>query len=372
MARVVLEHVDKIYPGGIQAVCNLSLDVAEGEFLVVVGPSGCGKTTTLRMIAGLETATRGTIAIGPSRVDATPPRDRNVAMVFQDHALYPHMTVYRNMAFALALRKTPRAEIEARVRGAAAFLKIEALLERRPGELSGGQIRRVALGKAIVRRPDCFLFDEPLSNLDARLRIELRAELKRLHGELGTTVIHVTHDQEEALALGDRVAVLRDGRLEQIGPPDEVYRCPANRFVAEFLGGVPMNFIEGRVVRHAGRLWFDDGHGRLAIPATAARELSGRIGSVLVLGIRPEHVSAGPIARHEGPLLQATVDAVESRGERLCVRLATGDREPMRALIDPRTSPKPGDRLAIRIDPEGIRFFDSSGRAVGGVATLPV
>ncbi|MFH1922425.1 MAG: ABC transporter ATP-binding protein, partial [Planctomycetota bacterium] len=264
MARVRLEHVGKVYPNGFEAIRDFDLDVTDGELLVLVGPSGCGKTSTLRMIAGLEQVTRGTISIGPRVVNDVPPKDRDVAMVFQSHALYPHMTARRNMAFSLKLRKAPRADLDRAVRQAAAMLDIGHLLERKPGQLSGGERQRVALGRAIVRKPACFLLDEPLSSLDARLRVEMRSELKRLHRRLGTTTLHVTHDQEEALALGDRVAIVREGRLQQIGTPREVYRHPVNRFVGGFLGSAPMNFLEGTITEHDGRLSFDEAGRRLA------------------------------------------------------------------------------------------------------------
>ena len=245
MAAVSLEELTKVYSGDTKAVDAVSLQIEDGEFLVLVGPSGCGKTTTLRMIAGLETTTSGTLKIGDRIVNEVHPKDRDIAMVFQNYALYPHMTVRQNMAFALKMRKTPKAEIAERIEWAARLLVLDALLDRKPKALSGGQRQRVALGRAIVRQPAVFLFDEPLSNLDAKLRVEMRAELKRLHRELKTTTVYVTHDQEEAMTLGDRVVVMNEGVVQQCAPPLAVYNQPSNRFVAGFLGMPPMNFFEG-------------------------------------------------------------------------------------------------------------------------------
>src|SRR6476620_4022139 len=249
MANVVLKHLDKKYPNGFHAVRDVSLDIADGEFMVLVGPSGCGKSTTLRMVAGLEEASGGEILIGDRLVNDVAPGERDIAMVFQNYALYPHMSVRENMAFGLKMRRTPKAEIKKRVDEAAAILSLETLLDRRPRELSGGQRQRVALGRAIVREPKVFLFDEPLSNLDAKLRVETRAELARLHRRLGATVVYVTHDQEEAMTLGNRVAVMRDGFLQQVAPPMELYRRPANRFVAGFVGSPGMNFLPGSILK---------------------------------------------------------------------------------------------------------------------------
>src|SRR5215210_44355 len=252
MANVVLKHLNKKYPNGFHAVRDVNLEIADGEFMVLVGPSGCGKSTTLRMVAGLEESTGGEIYIGDRLVNEVAPGERDIAMVFQNYALYPHMSVYQNMAFGLKMRRTPKAEIKKRVNEAAALLSIDSLLERRPRELSGGQRQRVALGRAIVREPKVFLFDEPLSNLDAKLRVETRAELARLHRRLGATIVYVTHDQEEAMTLGSRVAVMRDGFLQQVAPPMELYRRPANRFVASFVGSPAMNFLPGDLVRGLG------------------------------------------------------------------------------------------------------------------------
>src|SRR4051812_48744559 len=259
MAHVELEQVSKVYPGNVKAVDAIDLDIADQEFVVLVGPSGCGKSTTLRMVAGLEEITGGTIKIGDRVVNNLPPKDRDIAMVFQNYALYPHMTVYKNMAFALKLRKMPKAEIEQRVMQAAKILDINHLLDRKPKQLSGGQRQRVAVGRAIVREPAAFLFDEPLSNLDAKLRVTTRAELKRLHQRLKTTTIYVTHDQEEAMTLGDRIVVMKDGVIQQADTPLKTYSNPVNRFVAGFIGMPPMNFFDGAIKLADGQLVFEEG-----------------------------------------------------------------------------------------------------------------
>ncbi len=289
MAAVVLKDVRKIYNGNTVAVDDFSLRVEDGEFVVLVGPSGCGKSTTLRLIAGLEEVDGGEIHIDGCLTNDLPPKDRNIAMVFQNYALYPHMDAYRNMAFGLKLRKYPREEIDDRVREAADILGIRDLLHRKPKELSGGQRQRVALGRAIVRKPKVFLFDEPLSNLDARLRVQMRTELSKLHARLNATMIYVTHDQVEAMTMGDRLVVMQDGRIQQVGAPVHLYRRPANRFVAGFIGSPAMNFLEGELVRDAGLAFRGDGL-RLPVPDRHRDSLSGYIGRRVILGIRPEHI----------------------------------------------------------------------------------
>src|SRR5688572_22779203 len=259
MARVELEKVSKIYPGGMRAVNGIDLAIADQEFVVLVGPSGCGKSTTLRMVAGLEEISEGTIRIGDRVVNHVAPKDRDIAMVFQNYALYPHMTVYKNMAFGLKLRRMPKPQIHQRVTEAARILEIEHLLDRKPRQLSGGQRQRVAVGRAIVREPAAFLFDEPLSNLDAKLRVTTRAELKRLHHRLKTTTIYVTHDQEEAMTLGDRIVVMKDGKIQQADTPLRTYNHPVNRFVAGFIGMPPMNFFDGQIRDNGGQLVFEEG-----------------------------------------------------------------------------------------------------------------
>ena len=365
MAGVVLKHVRKVYPNGVVAIHDLDLHVADGELLVLVGPSGCGKTTTLRMIAGLERPTRGSISIGSKPLDGVPPHRRDVAMVFQHHALYPHLTAYENMAFALRLRGSAKPELDRDVRRAAALLAVEHLLDRKPKELSGGQRQRVALGRAIVRRPACFLFDEPLSDLDARLRLQMRAELKHLHRHLQTTTLYVTHDQEEALSLGDRVAVIRQGRIQQIGAPQEVYRHPANRFVAGFLGAAPMNFLTGRLTEHDGRLWFEQGSQRLPVPDWAAADLAGRVGAKVVLGIRPEvlHIQPNEVAR-PGELTAKIVD-VESLGDRIDVHLSIDGCPSIVARLDARRHPTPGTTERIYVDLDRVHFFEWDEEADG-------
>jgi multiple sugar transport system ATP-binding protein len=378
MARVQLEHVDKVYEGGAKIVSDVSLDVADRELLVLVGPSGCGKSTTLRMIAGLESVTAGTISIDGRIVNDVPPKDRDIAMVFQSYALYPHMTVYENMAFGLAMRKTPKPEIDAAVRRAADILGITPLLERRPKALSGGQRQRVALGRAIVRAPKCFLFDEPLSNLDAKLRVEMRAELKRLHLELGSTVIYVTHDQEEAITLGDRVVVMKDGVIQQCGPALEIYRRPVNRFVAGFLGSPPMNFLEGRLVDEGGRLFFVAGDGaadgaRLPVPAWAAAGLragggagSGshsHIGAPLVLGVRPEALALKSHARFETSdnVIAMKVWLVQPLGDRADVYFSTPRQPRIVAQMDAASAVAVGETVDVYVDLSRVHFFAAAG-----------
>ncbi len=359
MARVVLEQVGKVYPNGVEAVRDFRLDAADGELVVLVGPSGCGKTTTLRMIAGLEPVSEGTITIGQRVVNDLPPKQRDVAMVFQNHVLYPHMSAYGNMAFALRLRKLPKNEIDRRVRRAAAMLGIEPLLERKPSQLSGGQRQRVAVGRAIVRQPACFLFDEPLSNLDARLRVEMRTELKQLHQELATTTIYVTHDQEEALVLGDRVVVVREGRIQQTGTPPEVYRHPVNRFVAGFLGAAPMNFLEGTLLEHDGRLWFDQGAQQIAVPEWAAEGLRGKVGGKVVLGIRPELLRCEPVAGQAHNRLDVRVTALESLGDKIDVHLSTGHHACLVARLDGRAVPDAEGPKRVYVDLDRVHFFDA-------------
>ncbi len=316
MAQVTIDHVSKVYPGDVKAVDDISLQIADQEFIVLVGPSGCGKSTTLRMVAGLEEITEGTISIGDRVVNDVPPKDRNIAMVFQNYALYPHMTVYKNMAFGLKLRKMPKDEIDQRVQKAAKMLGIEKLLQRRPKALSGGQRQRVALGRAIVRDPACFLFDEPLSNLDAKLRVETRAELKRLHHQLRTTTIYVTHDQEEAMTLGDRVVVMSNGLIQQLAPPLTVYDAPVNRFVAGFVGNPPMNFLEGKLEDRDGQLRFESQGISIALTGKKATHLASSVGQAVTLGVRPEglHLRPNEHANREDQTLDVTLQVVEPLG----------------------------------------------------------
>jgi multiple sugar transport system ATP-binding protein len=352
--------VDKVYEGGVKAVQDFNLEIADREFIVLVGPSGCGKSTTLRMIAGLEDITGGTISIDGRVVNRVPPKDRDIAMVFQSYALYPHMTVYENMAFALSLRKTPRKSIADKVHRAADVLGIRPLLEKRPRQLSGGQRQRVALGRAIVRDPRCFLFDEPLSNLDAKLRVEMRAEIKRLHLELGSTTVYVTHDQEEAITLGDRVVVMKDGVVQQCAAPLDIYHRPANRFVAGFLGSPPMNFFEGRLVEENGRLSFDEGTAKLAVPTRMAEPLRRRAGSEVVLGLRPEAIAPADRA-HFSPAdvqLPMKVWLVQPLGSQMDVHLSTAQQPRIVAHVEAFAGLTVGETLPFAVDMTRAHFFE--------------
>ena len=385
MARVQLERVTKTFAGGVKAVDALDLSVADREFVVLVGPSGCGKSTTLRMIAGLEEPTDGVIRIGERLVNKLPPRDRDVAMVFQNYALYPHMSVYRNMAFALKLRGVDKTQIQTRVTEAARLLDIEHLLERKPRELSGGQRQRVAVGRAIVREPAAFLFDEPLSNLDARLRVTTRAELKRLHQRLRTTTIYVTHDQEEAMTLGDRVVVMKDGRIQQADPPLRTYHSPANRFVAGFIGMPPMNFFEGVLRAEDGRLVFEEGakiggagrfgrpgeltlpgNGfRLVIPAHLAERLgraageNGAAGRHVVLGVRPEQLYLRPVpgGEHVAPLTMR-VNVIEPLGNNMDVYLSTNLSDPVVARVEADAGLRGDSQATVYLDLRKVHVFE--------------
>ncbi len=357
MSGVQLEHVWKMYDNGHVAVADVTLEVADGEFLVLLGPSGCGKTTLLRLVAGLETVSRGTIRIGDRVVNDVPPRDRDIAMVFQNYALYPHMTVYENMAFGLKLRRMPKAEIERRVRAAARVLELEQVLNRRPHQLSGGQRQRVAVGRAIVREPQVFLFDEPLSNLDARLRVEMRAELARLHRELGRTMLYVTHDQVEAMTLGQRIVVLNQGRVQQIGTPMEVYHRPANRFVASFIGSPPMNFLEGRVEQH----WFIAEDGRVRIPLPQAVWSGLPMGRAVTLGIRPEAVR---LALPEEAMMHGRVETVEVLGAIAHLYARVG-QTPIVAQVEASRRFDPGCEVPLSVDCAQLHLFDAeSGQAI--------
>jgi len=327
MARVQLDNVSKTYAGGVVAVKGVSLDIADGEFVVLVGPSGCGKSTTLRMVAGLEEVTAGEIRIGEEVVNRVPPKDRDIAMVFQNYALYPHMTVKKNMAFGLKLRKYPPAEIKRRVDEAARFLGIEDLLDRKPKALSGGQRQRVALGRALVRDPKVFLFDEPLSNLDAMLRVQMRGEIEKLHTRLGTTMIYVTHDQVEAMTMGDRIVVMLDGVVQQIDTPTQLYRYPKNRFVAGFIGSPAMNFVEGSIEPANGGMRFVTADKALVLDVDSTHHvrLAGTEGKPVTLGIRPEAILENPSQEvTPGKSVVATVTMVEPLGAETFVYLEAG------------------------------------------------
>lgn len=366
MAIVTLEQVGKVYPGDVTAVKDFNLVINDAEFIVLVGPSGCGKSTTLRMVAGLEEISSGKVNIGDRVVNDVPPKDRDIAMVFQNYALYPHMTVYKNMAFALKMRKTAKEEIDKRVKDAARILGIEELLERKPKALSGGQRQRVAVGRAIVRQPKAFLFDEPLSNLDAKLRVEMRAELKKLHQQLKTTTIYVTHDQEEAMTLGDRIVVMKDGIVQQVGTPLEVYNTPANQFVAGFVGTPPMNFIKGQIRDEAGSLLFDEGDFRIAVPDASAEALKNQVGKDVVCGIRPEALSLTGEGRFSGNnnQLNVTVNVVEPLGEKMDLYTSAGNHDHLVARIDARADIEADQKQTLHIDMNKVQFFagDDAGR----------
>lgn len=354
MASVTLEGVCKTF-GGLTVVQSVDLAVQEGEFMVLVGPSGCGKSTTLRMIAGLEETSGGTVRIGARDVTRLEPRERNVAMVFQNYALYPHKTVRENLAFGLKMRGAGRAEIDRRVSRAAETLKIEPLLARKPRQLSGGQMQRVALGRALVREPDVFLFDEPLSNLDAKMRVHMRDEIARLHREVGTAMIYVTHDQVEAMTLGDRICVMMDGVVQQVGRPLEVYDRPANTFVASFIGSPEMNFAQGVVASQDGQLVFRAGP--LAIPLGGARQAEAlRSGQALTLGIRPEHLSVAPSG------IPAKVLHVERMGAESVLKLDAG--VPVQALVDRDDAIAAGDVIHLSVPPNRLHLFDPEGRSI--------
>jgi ABC-type sugar transport system ATPase subunit len=373
MARVAFERATKVYPGPVVAVDGLTLDVADGEFLILVGPSGCGKSTALRMVAGLERISDGTITIGDRVVNDVPPKDRDIAMVFQNYALYPHMTVEKNLAFGLRQRRTAREDVRTRVDDVSRMLGLNDLLRRRPGQLSGGQRQRVAMGRALVREPEVFLLDEPLSNLDAKLRVQMRSELKRLHDRIGVTTIYVTHDQVEAITLGERIAVLSGGVLQQVGPPQEVYDDPANVFVAGFIGSPPMNLLKGRALR-----------GRVVLGDVELEQVQAPDGEVLV-GIRPEGLRPAG-AEHPGPVFEVRVEVVEPLGDEVlvhgsvaaldgAVRADAGEgmlvaetdngRANVTVRLPPEERPSTGSRLRVAIAPNAVRLFDpASGRAI--------
>ncbi len=350
MARVVLKNVSKTYPKGSQALTDVSLEIRDHEFIVLVGPSGCGKSTVLRVVAGLEDVTEGEVWIGDRLVNHVPPKDRDVAMVFQNYALYPHMTAYDNIAFGLKVRRTPKREIDRRVRDTARVLEIEKLLGKMPKALSGGERQRVALGRAIVRNPRVFLFDEPLSNLDAKLRSEMRAEISALHRRLHVTTIYVTHDQVEAMTMGERIVVLRDGVVQQEGEPLAVYRHPANRFVAGFIGSPSMNFLEARV--DADRAVLKLGEASLELPQALRERLMPHAGRPLVLGVRPEDLELDA-----GDGLSARVDLIEPTGGDAFV-FATFMRTPVVIRVPRGADVGLGDVIRFRLDLARAHFFD--------------
>ena len=354
MATVTFENVSKRY-GDVVAVDDFNLDIRDAEFMVLVGPSGCGKTTSLRMIAGLEEITDGTLRIGERIINDIPPKDRDIAMVFQSYALYPHMSIRDNLAFGLKLRHVPKVQIDARVKEAAAILDLTRYLDRKPRELSGGQRQRVALGRAIVREPAVFLMDEPLSNLDAKLRVETRANILRLHQRLNTTFVYVTHDQIEAMTMGTRIAVMNEGRLQQVGTPQELYDRPINRFVAGFIGSPAMNFATVEVSGTSDKLEIVGPSITLPMPPQF-REAVGAAGRQLIVGFRPEHLILGPISGGSATV-NAKAEVVEYLGNEELIHASGGGRDIV-AVIDSSVRVRPGDMLELRVPLDRIQFFD--------------
>ncbi len=361
MAQVSLRKIVKAYEGGVQAVKGIDLEIADHEFVVLVGPSGCGKSTTLRMIAGLEEITSGEIAIGGTVVNDIPPRDRDIAMVFQNYALYPHMSVYDNMAFGLMLRKFPKAEIDRRVTEAARILDITPLLERKPKALSGGQRQRVAMGRAIVRDPKVFLFDEPLSNLDAKLRVQMRTEIKKVHQTVNTTTVYVTHDQVEAMTLADRVVVMNHGIIEQVGPPQELYHNPATKFVAGFIGSPSMNFIPAKLEQASGALKLHLPHDIvLDVPASRTARYQPHIGKSLLFGIRPEHLTDDkPTDKTNTVPLILKPEVIEPMGMETLVHFWLDGTE-VSARLDPATPAAVGAPLKLIAHMDQMHLIDST------------
>jgi len=362
MAQVVLKDLNKKYDE-VHAVKDVNLTIRDKEFMVFVGPSGCGKTTTLRMVAGLEEITSGEISIGERIVNDLPPKDRDIAMVFQNYALYPHMSVYDNMAFGLKMRKFPKAEIAKRVGDAAEILGIQELLKRKPRQLSGGQRQRVAVGRAIVRHPQVFLFDEPLSNLDAKLRVQMRVELKRLHERLETTAIYVTHDQVEAMTLGSRVVVMKDGWVQQVGEPMEIYSRPQTKFVAGFIGSPAMNFIPATITEQSGTLYAEASGVKVKIPADRTARLAAYKGQSVALGIRPEDLRVSPTNEMSDQSFDAVVDVVEPLGAEILLDVTVAGQSVV-ARVDPGIKARPHDKIRLAFVAERTHFFDAKTEAV--------
>jgi multiple sugar transport system ATP-binding protein len=402
MAQIILDQVEKSYPGGVKAVDELSLDIADGEFMVLVGPSGCGKSTALRSIAGLEEITGGTISIGDRVVNDLPPKDRDIAMVFQNYALYPHMTVEQNLAFGLQLRKTPKAEIQRRVTEAAKMLGLEPYLRRKPAALSGGQRQRVAMGRAIVREPQAFLMDEPLSNLDAKLRVSMRASLNQLHERLGVTTVYVTHDQVEAMTLGNRVAVLRDGRLQQVDTPQALFEAPVNLFVAGFIGSPAMNFVTADLTRDDGPAVIFAGY-KLSVPAEVLEDkpgLAGYFGKQVILGIRPSDFEDATLGNANRGTMRVTAGVTEELGSEIMVIFTidaphvehaslaqaaeasededeataalAGGKSLWTARVSKESRARHGQPLDLSVDTRYLQFFDpGSGLSIGHPQATP-
>lgn len=368
MASLSLKNVTKQYPNGFVAVKEFNLEIADKEFIIFVGPSGCGKSTTLRMIAGLEEISSGDLFIGDKRVNDVEPKDRDIAMVFQNYALYPHMSVYDNMAFGLKLRKKPKDEIDKLVREAARILDLEKLLERKPAALSGGQRQRVAMGRAIVRHPKVFLMDEPLSNLDAKLRVQMRIEISKLHQRLETTIIYVTHDQTEAMTLGTRIVVMKDGYIQQVDTPQNLYEYPVNKFVAGFIGSPEMNFIDALVKKEGENVTLEFAGFKIKLPKDKAKTLidGGYDGKIVEFGIRPEDIHDEEIFINNSieTTFEATIKVYELLGAEVFLYFSVGDVE-FTARVNPRTTARVGDKIKFALDLSKMHVFDKeSGLAI--------
>ena len=360
MASLSLQHITKRYPNGFEAVKDFNLEIADKEFIIFVGPSGCGKSTTLRMIAGLEEISDGTLKIDDKVVNDVEPKDRDIAMVFQNYALYPHMTVYDNMAFGLKLRKVPKDQIDKQVKEAAKILDLEKLLDRKPKALSGGQRQRVAMGRAIVRNPKVFLMDEPLSNLDAKLRVQMRIEIAKLHQRLGTTIIYVTHDQTEAMTLGTRIVVMKDGVIQQVDTPQNLYEKPQNLFVAGFMGSPQMNFLDAVVRINGTAVTLEVAGQSIPLPPAKAKKLidGGYNGKTVVMGIRPEDVYDSEMFIETAKcVFSSTIKVYELLGAEVFLYFDLGEF-PMTARVDPRSNARPGDTVRFAFDVEKIHVFD--------------
>jgi len=359
MAQISLKNISKEYKGGILAVNNVNIGIENKEFMVIVGPSGCGKSTTLRMIAGLEDISRGDIWIGDQRVNDIPPKDRDIAMVFQNYALYPHMTVFENMSFGLRLRKYPRSEIKRRVNDASEILGIKKMLNRRPKQLSGGERQRVALGRAIVRKPEAFLFDEPLSNLDAKLRVEMRTQIHKLRLRLQTTFVYVTHDQTEALTLGDRIVVMKDGKMQQCADPMTIYDKPANKFVASFLGTPPINLMEGEIIRKERKYYFNEGKVQVKIVPDMHKKISPYEGKKVIFGIRAENIYDRLFVSEAASdnTIRAVCEVVEPLGSEVYLHLNTG-KNLFIARVGAHNRPEVNRDMDIVFDMSKVHFFD--------------
>ena len=360
MASLSLKNICKVYPNGFEAVKDFNLEIADKEFIIFVGPSGCGKSTTLRMIAGLEDISSGELKIGDKVVNDVEPKDRDIAMVFQNYALYPHMTVYDNMAFGLKLRKVPKDEIDRMVREAAKSLELEKLLDRKPKALSGGQRQRVAMGRAIVRNPKVFLMDEPLSNLDAKLRVQMRIEIAKLHQRLGTTIIYVTHDQTEAMTLGTRIVVMKDGVIQQVDTPQNLYEKPQNLFVAGFMGSPQMNFLDADVEIRGEDVYLNTAGIRIQLPPAKAKKLveGGYDGKKVTMGIRPEDVyDAQVFVENSTCAFESTIKVYELLGAEVYLYFDLGGH-PLTARVDPRTNARTGSKVKFAFDVEKIHVFD--------------